>query len=243
MGLMGFAACQHLGGSSTPSHTLLTIPLSTLLPPPCLQPNSKAAHGSCPSLTTPLFTPLSPPPFPRPQGSAGQCTWGEFSCHPAGFLSPLPSPPPLTTPDPSCPHPPDSPITAGQRMAVDVGRACHSPFSPVPFTTSHRSPSLCSARRATRGSGRGRVQLPACCSSITPFTPNQTAIPVALYPNLTAGQRMAVDVGRVQLPACAVDRCFINVADVHLSACVGRAAVSLKALAALLTHRNHSPHL
>ncbi|CAI5995643.1 unnamed protein product [Closterium sp. NIES-64] len=50
---------------------------------------------------------------------------------------------------------------------------------------------------------------------------------------IVRGQRRAVDVGQVQLPACAVDRCFINVADVHLSARVGRAAVSLKALGPL----------
>ncbi|CAI5520656.1 unnamed protein product [Closterium sp. Naga37s-1] len=50
---------------------------------------------------------------------------------------------------------------------------------------------------------------------------------------IVRGQRRAMDVGRVQLPACAVDRCFINVADVHLSARVGRAAVSLKALGPL----------
>ncbi|CAI7837610.1 unnamed protein product, partial [Closterium sp. NIES-53] len=50
---------------------------------------------------------------------------------------------------------------------------------------------------------------------------------------IARGQRRAVDVGRVQLPACAVDRCFINVADVHLSARVGRSAVSLKALGPL----------
>ncbi|CAI5991809.1 unnamed protein product [Closterium sp. NIES-64] len=76
----------------------------------------------------------------------------------------------------------------------------------------------------------GRVQLPACCSRLTP-PPHQPPWVPPYDP--TAGQRRAVDVGRVQLPACAVDRCFINVADVHLSARVGRAAVSLKALGPL----------
>ncbi|CAI5484746.1 unnamed protein product, partial [Closterium sp. Yama58-4] len=63
-------------------------------------------------------------------------------------------------------------------------------------------------------------------------TPLTLHTPTPLAP-ITAGQRRAVDVGRVQLPACAVDRCFINVADVHLSARVGREAVSLKALGPL----------
>ncbi|CAI5957755.1 unnamed protein product [Closterium sp. NIES-65] len=76
----------------------------------------------------------------------------------------------------------------------------------------------------------GRVQLPACCSRLTP-PPHQPPWVPPYDP--TAGQRRAVDVGQVQLPACAVDRCFINVADVHLSARVGRAAVSLKALGPL----------
>ncbi|GJP36363.1 hypothetical protein CLOM_g20877 [Closterium sp. NIES-68] len=50
----------------------------------------------------------------------------------------------------------------------------------------------------------------------------------AAVARIARGHRQAIDVGRVQLRDCGVDQCFVNVADVHLSARVGRAAVPLK---------------
>ncbi|CAI5964902.1 unnamed protein product [Closterium sp. NIES-64] len=134
---------------------------------------------SPPPLTTVDLTPSTPhPPATQPQGSAWQ-TWHAFlPCPP---ITPHhPSPPLLTTPlqlppDPSCPHPPGSPITAGQRRAVAVGRvqlpACCSLLTPPPHQPPGSLPMTQPQGSAWRvGWGCSAAGLPATPLSSVPLT-------------------------------------------------------------------------
>ncbi|CAI5462374.1 unnamed protein product [Closterium sp. Yama58-4] len=162
-----------------------------------------------PHYTTPLSTPLFS--LYRTTGQRVTVDVGHLHC------TCLPALPPFCfIHDPHYTTPLSTPLfslylTTGQRVTVDVGHlpACHLSFSFVILTTPHHSPPLCSpftepqGSAAARDSGRGA---PACLPPLffirdPPHHTTPLSTPL-LSRYLTTGQRVAVDVGHLQLPAC-----------------------------------------
>ncbi|CAI5507320.1 unnamed protein product [Closterium sp. Naga37s-1] len=173
-------------------------------------------------------------------------TWHAFTCLPAALLSPL------TTPHhPSSPPPFSTPLTlhaptplalisqqgsAWQWLWGEFSCLPAALVSPLLLTNPPGSLPLTQPQGSAWQWMWGVFSCwPACHPPFIGSPHHTTPLSIPLLspsspPNPTAGQRRAVDVGRVQLPA-----------DVHLSARVGRAAASLKALGPLFHHHNQHP--